>query len=72
MTWFLQEGRVCRIPFSIVTDKLDLNKSDTKTYVYLLPRFYVSIEIFAVVILQMTLAQKYLQGFSLTKSEEFH
>ncbi|VDH90552.1 E3 ubiquitin-protein ligase EDD1, partial [Mytilus galloprovincialis] len=27
----LEDGRVCRIPFSIVTDKLDLNKSDTKT-----------------------------------------
>ncbi|CAG2258134.1 EDD1 [Mytilus edulis] len=27
----LEDGRVCRIPFSIVTDKFDLNKSDTKT-----------------------------------------
>jgi hypothetical protein len=59
MTWILQDGRVCRIPFSIVTDKLDLNKSDTKTYVYLLPRIYVCIEIFAVFILHMTLAQKF-------------
>lgn len=27
----LEDGRVCRVPFAVVTDRLDLNKSDTKT-----------------------------------------
>ena len=28
---FLQDGRVCRVQFSLLTDRLDLNKNDTAT-----------------------------------------
>ena len=28
---FFQDGRVCRVQFSLLTDRLDLNKNDTAT-----------------------------------------
>jgi hypothetical protein len=28
---YLQDGRVCRLAYSVAVDKLDLNKSESKT-----------------------------------------